>query len=488
MEYYHSANDSTTLNDVFSKILENIIAPSITLGSNSVIKDNLSNYFKLPSGFITSDVKVYSQKYIGNNSWESKVPVNNITIDASTTNNNISAFGYDFDANYVTQTAKPDGSYGKKLVIEYNVTRADGFIGGNAVPTGTNESGAYLNNALVANFNQANTDVAIDYNFGAQSQKVYLTNEANIKALLLDDAKFVPNGINNAFVDIVYTLKQGTNTVANYRIAAGADQGVWTFETGFIENPALLRTAKYDIECKVIPNAAGTVAEKPFLKDATVYVYAPVLTLANSTANYSDTLNLNSNVSSDWKCTEITDNSVPLGSAPTLEYAFKDKDTGDDIANPSAYKITKDSNFTVGNVKANGQGILAYTQFNTKDFSISLNRFDLIINKTIEGGAKVDQNFVMAVSNQIGQVFNVTFSAKDFGNSRTVTKKIKGLYCGMDYTVAEKKDWSWRYTPDKESLIVNEPTKNVTNTVTFINTRTNDKWLSGDLHSYLNNN
>ncbi len=52
-----------------------------------------------------------------------------------------------------------------------------------------------------------------------------------------------------------------------------------------------------------------------------------------------------------------------------------------------------------------------------------------------------------------------------------------------DYTVTEKSDWSWRYTPDEQSTTVSLPADGMT--IDYKNTRSEEKWLDGD--SYKNN-
>ncbi len=52
-----------------------------------------------------------------------------------------------------------------------------------------------------------------------------------------------------------------------------------------------------------------------------------------------------------------------------------------------------------------------------------------------------------------------------------------------NYTVTEKSDWSWRYTPVNESTTVSLPADGMT--IDYKNTRSEEKWLDGD--SYKNN-
>ncbi len=49
-----------------------------------------------------------------------------------------------------------------------------------------------------------------------------------------------------------------------------------------------------------------------------------------------------------------------------------------------------------------------------------------------------------------------------------------------DYTVTEKSDWSWRYTPDEQSTTVSLPADGMT--IDYKNTRSEEKWLDGDIY------
>ena len=70
------------------------------------------------------------------------------------------------------------------------------------------------------------------------------------------------------------------------------------------------------------------------------------------------------------------------------------------------------------------------------------------------------------------------------GNGTVV---LKGLKIG-EYAVTEDTAWSWRYTP-KDGVatqkITLQPgqTNEVTNRVTFVNNRSNNKWLDGNAYA-----
>lgn len=100
---------------------------------------------------------------------------------------------------------------------------------------------------------------------------------------------------------------------------------------------------------------------------------------------------------------------------------------------------------------------------------------DLTITKSGAQGIDENQSFVFEVTGPGGYRQTVIIH----GNGKAV---IKDLPDGT-YTVKEKKDWSWRYTPVQESVTLNFPEQSE---AAFTNTRMNPgKWLNSG--SYADN-
>lgn len=102
---------------------------------------------------------------------------------------------------------------------------------------------------------------------------------------------------------------------------------------------------------------------------------------------------------------------------------------------------------------------------------------------TKKGCKDIDENqsFVFTVTGgDLGtDGIQVTIQGND---SVTIT----GLKVGTEYTVTEKTDWSWRYTPMKDNaeektqqITLQAEVNGVMNEVTFTNDRTNGQWLNG---------
>ena len=114
-----TATDSENLNNVFTQISENInSAVNEQLDTKAVVKDTMTEYFKLPAN--TDDIKVYTQNRKADGSWGNRVEATGTTvkIDGQT----VTVTGYDYAKNFVSEKAKSDGSYGQKLVIEFTIT------------------------------------------------------------------------------------------------------------------------------------------------------------------------------------------------------------------------------------------------------------------------------------------------------------------------------------------------------------------------------
>ena len=172
---------------------------------------------------------------------------------------------------------------------------------------------------------------------------------------------------------------------------------------------------------------------------------------------------------------------TPNGSEPAATDGFKfvgwfkDKDCtqpvdGSWVANN---KLTPGKTANLGKDK-DGNDIMGYeaaTYYAKFDYAIT----DLTITKTYAAGALLDENQ--------SAVFTVTGDGTSIdvvihGNGRVV---IKGLKVGTTYTVTEK-TWTWRYTtaptsPTSRSIQLVADEGN--NTITFTNTLTKNKWLTG---------
>lgn len=166
------------------------------------------------------------------------------------------------------------------------------------------------------------------------------------------------------------------------------------------------------------------------------------------------------------------------GSVPTATAGFKFVGwyKNGDCTQPVDAAWVADRKLTPGKTKNYGtaekpvMGYEAATYYAKFEYDVA----DLTITKQGWQGIDEGQSFLFDVTGPNGYSKRVVIN----GNG-SVT--IKGLKIGT-YTVTEVTNWSWRYIAGSKPQSI-ELNPAVTNAVTFVNTRSNHKWLGGDAYS-----
>ena len=473
--YYLTANDSASLNSIFKTISDNIQTANIDLGSQTVVKDTVTKYFDLPAN--TSDIKVYTAAAKADGTFEARVPATGVTPDI--VGDAVTVTGFDFNANFVSENAKSDGSYGKKLIVEFNVTPKDEFIGGNDVPTNEwQNTGVYdKTGALVENFNDANTTPKVnvpvkDPAFTTADKTIYLGNSTQVSGL--------------------YTLADTTGWQYDY-VNVEVD-GV----TGTTVSPA--DCTEYNIKVTFKPktngaNAAGTANSMDGVsktEKATVHVLKPnaTVTLNDVSRFYGDSYTLgadnNAAVTLEWKDMTNGHTTIPAaeGTAP-----YEEDDLTVAYEAPTGITVT-DNQFTVPK-----DDVTITVKLMNGEEQIT----DAIITTTCNLGceetSRTDGTYIVHVKTATltitkagtvgateGFIFDVSgpqsFRVSVQGNG-SVT--ITGLPLGT-YSVTEDTNWSWRY---KNGVSISASSVTLTDSdytaeVTVTNSRTNEYLLDGN--------
>lgn len=270
--YYKSAKDPNALNQVFEDIVNKTLESHVQLDTSAVLKETISPYFE-----ITGDVTCSTVASTGDLKFdeEKKVPVE-LTVSAQ--NNIVSVSRFDYNTNCVTPTAKSDQTYGKKLVVEFDVKRKADMIGGNQIPIcGGDESGMYQSGSTnVGTLPEEKVDVPIVYEYTTSDQTIFLGVTADLTQGIKMPAV---DGTNNAFVGISYTIKNGDEIVGTYTIPKGELSGEWAWEAGQTGMPALTEDTVYTVDCTVTPNPTGTIPATAIVKGFTVFVKSGTLTI-----------------------------------------------------------------------------------------------------------------------------------------------------------------------------------------------------------------
>lgn len=288
--YYMTASNSTALNNIFTSISQTIGSANIDLGSETVIKDIVTPYFTVPqnAGAIRLSTAAYNGSAFG--APVAADPSVTAAIDPATRAVNVT--GFDFNQNYVSTNAKADGTFGKKLIIEFDVSVEAGFLGGNQVPTNDGQSGIYAKGTMIKAFDVPTQDVEVkSITPTADDKAIYLGDSANLQELVHQNATF--DGTNNAFVNVTYTVKdENGGTVGTYTVLAGSSSGTWAWSdpaSGGTVAPG--QTTTYTVTCTVSPTQTGTY--ESVSEDATFTITVNTCSLKISKAVTGDGANPN---------------------------------------------------------------------------------------------------------------------------------------------------------------------------------------------------
>ena len=259
--FYKVASDANSLGSVFTQLGEAIGTPSIDLGSNAVLTDNIAPNFNAPAN--TTDVKVYTADYDGNS--KTFGDREDFPGDVKISGNAVTVTGFNYSANYVSETQHPgtDNDFGKKLIVEFKITvdRTKTYGGTQPANAGANIT---LDGETIASVGNPQVPVSIVNGFSASytNSKTYdgngFTIENEFKEML--KTKVLADGEKNDYVNITYTVTdKDNNVVGTYVVKANETTGTWT-PTETTATPANVGTYSYNVTC-VVSDATENGAE-----------------------------------------------------------------------------------------------------------------------------------------------------------------------------------------------------------------------------------
>lgn len=149
--YYKTVSSAADLNNIFTDISQTIGGTTVTLGSTSVLRDVISDYFKLPEGADKNSITAYSVDCTavnddGTYTWSANHDGTkySVTVEGKT----INVTGFDYAANWVgkdTTTGKMHNP-AKKLVVEIPIVPEQDATG--SVKTNGDASGIYADSTV----------------------------------------------------------------------------------------------------------------------------------------------------------------------------------------------------------------------------------------------------------------------------------------------------------------------------------------------------
>lgn len=345
--YYKVASDASTLSKAFTQIGDAVGNPAITLDSSAVLTDNVAPNFKAPSN--ASEVKVYTEDHNSDGSFSNRQSLANAQV--SITGQNVTVTGFDYSANFVSDDVKTDGTYGKKLIVEFTIEVDRDKTYGGTQPTNAGAN-IKLGDETVASVADPKVPVAITNGFSANynDSKSYDGKGFDVKAAfekMLQSGGLTTANNNNQYVDIAYEVKSGDTVVGTYTVKAGDSTGTWNNNDSVMTDSAV-DTYTYNVTCKVTDKNNGSATYKTGVADGTgtmTLTITPLNTLTVSANGYEGkydgqahggTVNASVEGSTIWY--KIGENGEWTNTAPTI------KNVDDEINGKTIYvKATKDN-------------------------------------------------------------------------------------------------------------------------------------------------
>ncbi|MBO5670305.1 MAG: VWA domain-containing protein, partial [Clostridia bacterium] len=131
-DYYKSATDAASLQNIFSGIMSTIGHPTVQLGATAAVHDTIAPHFDISGigGTPQITLRVVPKAEGGWDSWDTANTVENPTgVNFVINGHDLEITGFDFDTYYATTTVRPSeldafnkNGCGAKLVITINVT------------------------------------------------------------------------------------------------------------------------------------------------------------------------------------------------------------------------------------------------------------------------------------------------------------------------------------------------------------------------------
>lgn len=497
--YFLSAGRASELSRIFQQISLEVGGSTSNLDDKAVIRDIVTPYFDMPTD--PKDVKVYTAKSKGSTKdWEEPEVFKDGKVKLDTTNNTVSVSGFSYKENWCGPGSNGFNN-GKKLIIQFNVTAKDGFLGGNDVPTNVETSGIYdKEDKAVKYFKEVPTvNVPIkEVKVTAEDKNVYLLGSVTTDQLKTGATVTVKCGDKCGKVKLDlskanenYGLADWQNKYVDITVEMKDKDGNAISTDGLKD---LTADTTYTVSVAVKPkydgaNSEGTPATEQSginTPDAKINVFKPELTFKDSEAYYGEIVakdfTTNKVGNTVWKHGNTLSTAVTmLGDAPTLDIAY-----ALDADKMENGKYTKEDAAVKATVKIGDTDVTQYTTFQHENcnpacdwenpakkgdpaFLIHIKTCTLTISK--EGGA-TDEPYV----------FNILKDGKEYSEVTIVGNGTETLYelpVGT-YTIQEDTGWSWRFTPtySGNNEVKLSPTQDK-GAITCTNKKNEDKWING---------
>lgn len=290
--YYLTANTAAELENAFESINKQTGGSSTELTSTAVLQDAVTPCFEIPGGAaaqVTLKTADYGVKDDGTLGFSNEKTITGDSVKATVKDNAVSVTGFDYSANWCGPRTNAAGNTtysGQKLIVEFQIKPTADFLGGNGVQTnvGTTD-GIYApgGKTPVEKFQPQNVDVTVKaVEPKATGTEIYLGEKTDLADRVTTNIPQLDR-VNNAYVDVTYTVKDENGTVVGtYTVPAGktSGEGTWTWTNGSMVSPK--KDTTYTVTSTVSPTKNGTCEKVIATTEFTIKVKTCSLTITKT--------------------------------------------------------------------------------------------------------------------------------------------------------------------------------------------------------------
>ena len=278
--YYLTAKTADELNNAFESINKQTGGSSTELTSTAVLQDAVTPYFEIPDGAsaqVTLKTADYGVKDDGTLGFSNEKTITDGSVKATVKDNAVSVTGFDYSANWCGPRTDAAGSTtysGQKLIVEFTIQPTAAFLGGNGVQTNVGTAdGIYAPGGTtpVEKFQPQNVDVTVKaVEPTTTDTEIYLGKETNLADRISTNIPQLDR-VNNAYVDVTYTVKDENGTVVGtYTVPAGSSEGTWAWTNGSNVKPD--KTTTYTVTSTSTPKTGNMTNTASVEKQFTITV------------------------------------------------------------------------------------------------------------------------------------------------------------------------------------------------------------------------
>ena len=338
-------------------------------------------------------------------------------------------------------------------------------FGGNQAYTNISGlSGVYTTKTSVYPFPVPSVDIPIKFTLQTNNQSIYLSQSADLTKCISTDGI---DGINNRYVDITYTIKDGDYEIATLNIPARTvvSEVEWS-SSNLRMNLTEDKTYTVEVEVASACNSCNEnasahhihneVTPKTIPGKAQIYVYKPEVTFADKDVYYGDKVGTLGPDSIVWKHTDADDkytiaDEKELGSAPIITFTYLSGESqinsGSFVNSKSDIVVDVDSYIDGNNINNNTTYIHKECSDPEKDTILDNGEFILHVKTcqltVTKSGGESGEPYIFTLYKSNGNDYVPYSQITVIGNgSETVYELPVGTY-----KIVEDEGWSWRYSP-----------------------------------------